>query len=308
MTGASGFIGTNLVRALVDNGCEVVALSRSRPKFVPLGTRWVHWSAGDEWPSLEVGHVNTVFHLAATTSAYSAQQEPRLTMDINALSVLRIIECVRNLKKSTRLVAVGSVTELNPGIDGTISDKSSTDPQTFYEISKATQRMLLNQCVREGWIDAVSILLPNVYGHWTESQGSNRGFLNASIRHALQGKELHYFRDGDYVRDYLYVTDAVDALLCAGTYSNLIRPSYVIGTGVGIPIREALDLIADVVYRRSGKQVKVVGISPPAGRYENERHKTIVFSTIFQNDAKWTPKFSLRSGIESVVDMYLRDL
>jgi UDP-glucose 4-epimerase len=305
VTGANGFIGTHLVNALTRQGLEVVVLSRSKPTPGQVGVRWVEWSAESEWPVHQIGRIQTVYHLAASTSTDIARSSPEATMQTNALSVLRIVDQLRHLNYQPKIISVGSITELKSARDGTLSDESPNDPGTFYDVSKVTQRMLLDQCVLEGWVDAVSILLPNVYGYWAGVQAKNRGFLNSAIRSAINGQDLTYFDDAEYMRDFLHVDDTVDAMLRASQTSNLSRTSYVIGTGVGIPIHQALRVIADVVRQKTGTSVRVSPSSPPRGHYAIEKRNAKVLYAPFAQDVGWSPKISLRDGIALTVDQYL---
>ncbi len=305
VTGANGFIGTHLVNALTRQGFDVVALARSKPMQVQEGVRWVEWSAEGEWPIHQIGQIQCVYHLAASTSASITRSSPEATMHTNALSVLKIVDQLRHINYQPTIISIGSITELMSSPEGTISDDSPNSPCTFYDVSKVTQRMLLDQCVLEGWVDAVSILLPNVYGYWAGVQAKNRGFLNNAIRSAINGQELTYFDDAEYVRDFLHVDDAVDAILAASQTSNLSRTSYVIGTGIGTPIRQALHIIADVVRQKTGTAVGVSPSSPPLELYAIEKRNAIVSNSPFVHDVGWTPKISLRDGISLIVDQYL---
>jgi nucleoside-diphosphate-sugar epimerase len=305
VTGANGFIGTHLINALTKQGIEVLALGRMSPNQLPEGARWIEWSAEWNWPVRQLKNVQSIYHLAASTSAYDARNAPQATMRTNALSVLRLVDQLRHFNYRPKVISVGSVTELKPTLNGFISDASPIQPSTFYDVSKVTQRLILDQCALEGWVNGVSILLPNVYGYWTYTHASHRGFLNSAIRRAINGQELTYFEDAQYIRDFLHVDDVVDALLRASNTSHLSRSSYVIGTGIGIPIRKALDIIADIVKHKTGATIKVSPVSPPSGLYAIERRNTIVSCSPFIRDTGWSPNIGFRDGVAHVIDQYL---
>jgi nucleoside-diphosphate-sugar epimerase len=308
VTGANGFIGTYLVKALAKQGVPVLALSRSKPAFLSEDSHWIKWSAEGEWPMDQLERTQIIFHLAASTSALDPRISPETTMDTNALSILRLVDQLRQVDYRPKIISIGSVTELESAPDGSISDASPIRPRTFYDVSKVTQRMLLDQCVLEGWVAAVTMLLPNVYGYWTSGQARNRGFLNNAIQEAINGRTLTYFDDAAYVRDFLHVDDVVDAMLTVSRAPHLSRSSYVIGTGIGIPIREALHTIANVVKQKMKREVKVSPLSPPLGLNAIERRNAIVSYSPFTQDVGWLPKVPFRDGVAKIVDQHLEIL
>jgi nucleoside-diphosphate-sugar epimerase len=115
---------------------------------------------------------------------------------------------------------------------------------------------------------------------------------------AIEGKDLYMYGDGNYLRDYLHIDDAVDAFNCAGKILNdgSIN-TFNIGTGEATSLRSALQQIIDGANVLTGNKSKLVSIEFPENAYNVEKRNSIVDASAFINITGWAPKIDLKNGI-----------
>ncbi len=302
VTGATGQIGRRLCKELTREGHEVTAFSRGRFDS-PSDYHWVQWDmSGDSFDFQNLAPPDVVFHLAAQTSAYQAREDLPADVTTNVLGFVKLLKVLRQTESFPHVISAGAATEVGITECAVISDSDPDNPMTFYDVGKVSQRLYLRQCGSEGWLEGTTIRLPNIYGGLSENASNERGFLNMSVRRALLGEELRYYSDGEYIRDFLHVDDAVTALLSAMKHrEGVVNETFVIGTGVGTRIRDALAEIARQVEKATFKPVRLVPGTSPAGMYDIEKRNAVVDPVRFKNQIGWEPQISLQEGIQRTI-------
>lgn len=298
ITGASGHLGSLLVSALSEMGWSIFAVSR-RDSFSHLSnvTHIPHdWSRPI---TFEIPRVDTVFHLAAQTSAYKAREDVAEDIDTNVIGTVHLLERVARSNIKPVFIYTGSMTEYGMTSTDAIDEKVPLSPQTFYDAAKITTEIYAEQFVREGWLSkSITLRLSNVYGNHSRVQGADRGFLDRSMLRALSGEPLIYFGSGEYVRDFLHVDDVISALIRAALcVDSLDLPVFNIGTGFGTTIKSALALIAKEAEDLTGRPVQVNQADFHINSYAIERRDSIANSQVFRGLTGWTPKVDFGNGV-----------
>ena len=298
VTGGTGQIGRRLCVLLAKQGHHVTVLGRRPDTFLPP-RHWVTWDMStDELPVDGLEDPDVIFHLAAQTSAYRARASLSLDVSTNVVGLARVLDAARLKGCSPHVVMAGAATEVGVTNDETVNDSLPDNPGTLYDVGKICQRLYLEQCRKEGWIDSTVLRFSNVYGGTGSPLSAHRGFINRSVVRALQGHTLNYFDDGDYVRDFVFVDDAVEALVKAMDHRAVVTgKTYMVGSGRGIPISRALECIADEVFEITGAAVSVLPVAAPDTLYEIERRDAVVSSRRFQEDTGWKPQTPFEEGI-----------
>jgi len=307
VTGATGQIGRKLCVELARAGHEVTAFSRGSVD-TPSDFKWVSWDMSrDPFDFRNLACPDVVFHLAAQTSAYRARQDLPGDVTTNILGFIRLLDALRETESFPHVILTGAATEVGVTASAVVSDSDPDDPRTFYDVGKVAQRLYLRQCGSEGWLEGTTIRLPNIYGGLSENASNERGFLNMSVRRALLGEDLHYYSDGEYIRDFLHVDDAVTALLSAMNHrESVASESFVIGTGIGTQIRDALAEIARQAESITSRVVRLVPVLPPLEMYDIERRNAIVDSVRFRDLTGWEPQLVLEEGLRRTFSESIR--
>ncbi len=274
VTGASGFLGRALVQRLEVLGCRVTGLGRS------TGFRLLE-------DALPLEGVDQVFHLAAETGVPDSWEDPVRFHLVNAHGTVRVLDQCRRARCSLTYVGAyiyGAPEELP------ISESHPIDPNNPYAFSKWMGEQACAWYASVYRMNVSAIRLFNVYGPGQ----SNRFLIPRIVEQALESGEADIeLMDLAPRRDYLYVDDAVEALLHAVPSEDF--RIYNVGHGVSHSVSE----VVDVVLRQTGtlKRVRVVGQPRP-----NEIPDVVADTTLLRRNSGWEPRISLAEGIQRVIE------
>jgi len=245
VTGGAGFVGTNLVSHLVEDGCEVVVLDNLSRPGVRRNLQWLQATYGrhvrveiadvrHRWALRRaLAGVSEVYHLAAQVAVTTSLEAPGDDFRVNAEGTLNLLEEVRRLPEAPFLLftstnkVYGALPDLelkrrgsrwepvDRGIrDAGLSEARPLDFCTPYGCSKGAADQYVLDYAKSFGIPSVVFRMSCIYGphqHGTEDQGWVAHF---AIR-ALEQRPITLYGDGAQVRDILYVDDLVQAMQLA---------------------------------------------------------------------------------------------
>ena len=292
ITGASGFIGGRLLDRLAAVDCEVLRVARGEIG-APAG-----WH--------RVADADLVFHLGAQTSTAVAAKNPSADFAANVAPLRDLLAACRERRRQPVVIFAGTVTQAGLVARLPVNEDAADDPVTVYDRHKLIAEQDLKQAAAEGTIRGVSLRLASVYGPGGHGRNPDRDVLNRMIRAALRGDTLTVYGAGEFVRDYLFIDDAVNAFLMAATGGDAVNGRhFVIGSGQGCTIRAAFELVASRVYARTGRYVPVIDREPSAALSAIERRNFIANSSAFSAATGWRAECSLRDGIDRTIEACL---
>ena len=266
ITGAAGYLAWSLINLLRGVDCQIVRLGRPGTEFVPLeGFAKVTDVTGDireetTWKSA-LTDVDTVFHFAAQTSVSVAHDNPDADFEANVSPMLCLLETCRKRSLHPTVLFAGTVTQT--GIPPSLSvDESHPDhPITIYDLHKLMAEGYLKYYSSQGIVRGATLRLANVFGPGPKSSGGGRGMLNEMVRKALSGETLTIYGQGEPLRDYIYVEEVIGAFLKAANHIDRVNGQYfVIGSGKGHTIAEAVQRVAERVLNKTGQRVRVENV------------------------------------------------
>jgi len=308
ITGGAGYLGTAIAHALSEVDVTLVRLARPGAARPPLtGRARVEELSADVrdpgvWERALPG-VDVVLHLAAQTSAYVAERDPLADLDANVRPLLALLDACRRASLRPVVVAAGTATQagLTPQlpVDESVPDR----PITIYDLHKLAAERYLEHHVRAGAVRGATLRLANVYGPGPRSGAPDRGVLNLMVRRALSGQALTVYGDGAFVRDYVFVDDVARAFLAAAARVDRVDGRhFVVGSGCGATIAEAVHLVADTVARLTGRPpVAVTHVPPPPGLLPIEERSFVADTAAFRAATGWEPRVTLAEGVEATV-------
>lgn len=310
ITGASGYIATNLIDVLKDVDCSMIRLSRKNSLQHVDGVANIEDIQGDIrgehiWKEVLNG-TDIIYHFAAQTSAYIAEVNPFADLEANVLPMLRILEvCQKQLYKPS-IIFSGTVTETGMTKVVPVNEDRKDNPITIYDLHKLMAENYLKYFSEKDIVQGVILRLPNVYGPGPKSSSKDRGILNLMIKRALSGMTLQVYGSGNQIRDYIYIDDVVCAFLVAAI--NIEKTNgqhFVIGSSIGFSVSDSIYLVKERVLEKTGKQIDIVNIPPPSTSFLIEERNFIADISRFTSSTGWQPKFSLNNGIDRTIDSYL---
>ncbi len=254
VTGGAGFIGSNLVDALLDQGAEVdvvdtlVTGRRSNLEAGALdrGAR-LHEVDITDAPALNalVGDVapDVIFHLAAQIDVRKSIEDPAFDASVNVVGTINVLE-------AARLAGVGRVVNTSTG--GAIygdADKIPSDeatvalPMAAYGQSKFCAERYLGWYGRLYGQSNVTLRLGNVFGPRQDPLGE-AGVIAIFCGKLRDGTRPTIFGDGTQTRDYIYVGDVVRAQLAAGQSS--VTGEINVGTGRETTVLDIVEVMKEL--------------------------------------------------------------
>ena len=307
ITGASGYIAWNLIRALAQFECSVVCLSRNAKKIEKQkGNARIKVIAGsyqDKDIYLKaVNNIDIVYHLASQTSVYEAENNPLSDYEANVLPMQLLLEACRKIETCPIIIFSGTSTQCGMPDKLPVDENAIDDPITTYDFHKLQAERWLKFYTRQGWIRGVSLRLTNVYGPGPKSSSLDRGILNMMIQKALHGEELTIYGSGEHIRDYLYIDDIVSAFLYVPIHINETKGKhFIMGSGIGTTIHDAVKLVGELASEYTGRKVSVTSVEIPNTLLPIEFRNFVADISHFSAITGWSPAFMLAKGINVTI-------
>src|SRR3954466_10607996 len=236
VTGGAGFIGSNLVDALVVRGDDVHVLddlSKGKRENVADGAELHVADIRDPDAVFDSVQPEVVFHLAAQADVRVSVERPDFDADVNVLGTVRILEAAR--RHDAQIVFSSTGGAIYGECDRPAPESSERRPLAPYGTSKLCGEEYLATWNRLYETGHVSLRFGNVYGPRQEPHGE-AGVVAIFMGRLRDGQPCTIFGDGTQARDYVYVGDVVRAVLAtlAGDFAGVLN----IGTGIPTTVLE----------------------------------------------------------------------
>lgn len=294
VTGGSGFIGSHLIPKLAARGCRVRSYALNRLEdfhpdgAAPAAVEQVVGDFSDIDQLLPVLRgIEVVYHLAATTTPGVSNQVVLSDAHVNLIGSLNLIQAaaeagVKRFIYTSSGGAVYGVTGRRP-----ICEDDPTDPISAYGVSKLAVEKYLEIYRRMTGMEYRIARGGNPYGE-RQNPWRGQGFIASALGCMILDQEIAIWGDGSVVRDYLYVGDFADGLLCMLDDDAPYR-LYNIGGGAGYSLKEML-----------GHLEAVTGIRPRP-RYDPGRPTDVPYNCLDITRARqalgWEPATRLQDGL-----------
>jgi UDP-glucose 4-epimerase len=212
VTGGAGFIGSNLVDALVARGDEVTVvddLSFGKRANLNPHAKLVE---RDIREGIDLDGAEVVFHLAAQADVQTSVKEPDRDAEVNVVGTVRVVEAARRAGAQVVFSSTGGA--IYGECDGAADESAPLAPMSPYGIAKLCAEQYLSGWNRIHSTRNVVLRFANVYGP-RQDAGLEGGVVSIFLERMARGDETLIFGDGLQTRDFVYVGDVVDSLLAA---------------------------------------------------------------------------------------------
>jgi UDP-glucose 4-epimerase len=311
VTGGTGYLASALVLMLKNTECRIVMLGRRDAFREPVaGAAKVSYVYGDvSNPSVwerNLEGIDFIFHFAAQTSAYVANDNPIADQAVNVMSMLHLLEACRRRGAPTTICFSSSVTVAGIPERLPVDETHLDHPLTMYDLHKQMAEQYLRWYSEQGFVRGVTLRLANVFGPGPRSSRTDRGILNQMIRRALAGEPLTVYGAGDQVRDYVYVDDVARAFIAAARHGETLSGGrFVVGSGQGHTIAEAMRMVAARSAAKTGTRVVVQHLEPPGSLSPIEERHFVADSRRFCAATGWYARCNLAEGIDRTLEALL---
>jgi UDP-glucose 4-epimerase len=310
VTGALGFIGSNLCRTLADLGASVLAVDSLLPDY---GGNLFNLAGYEDKVRINIADVrghgmgylvkgqDVLFNLAGQVSHIDSMTDPFTDLEINCRSQLSILEALRQHNRDARIVYAGTRQIYGKPRYLPVDEQHLLTPTDVNGINKISGEMYHLVYHSVYGIRASSLRLTNTYGPRQLIRHNRQGFIGWFVRQVVLGEEIQLFGDGQQKRDFDYVDDTVDAFLRAGALDAADGQVFNLGGEAAVSLLELTELMIEIAGRGSYRLAPF----PP-------ERKRIDIGDFHADTAKirstlgWEPRVPLREGLARTIEYYVR--
>jgi UDP-glucose 4-epimerase len=304
VTGGAGFIGSNLVDALVERGDDVVVVDnlatgkRENLKgALASGAELVEESITDAAAMVKLAErvsPDAIFHFGAQIDVRKSAADPAWDASINVIGTINMLEAAR---------VSGAGRFVNSSTGGAIygegqqipaPESHPVVPEAPYGLSKFCAENYIEMFRRMQDVPGVSLRYGNVYGPRQDPLGE-AGVVAIFCGKLLAGERPTIFGDGKQTRDYVYVGDVVAANLAAVEHPEATG-AYNIGTGREVSVLDIVDSLKRI--SGAGDEFEPEFAPPRKGEVQH----IALDATRAREELGWQAQVELDEGLERTLD------
>jgi UDP-glucose 4-epimerase len=322
VTGGCGFIGTSLIRNLVEEGGHTI---RVIDNFC-AGTRndlsavcgFTEIGSGDMKPMdrMPAGKVelidgdvidgplafkacagaDAVVHLAANTGVGPSVEDPALDCTVNVFGTLNMLEAARH-NHVGRFVFASSGAPIGE-CDPPIHEELAPHPVSPYGASKLAGEGYCSAYFRSFGLETVALRFGNVYG---PGSGHKSSVVAKFIRKAMAGETLEVFGDGRQTRDFIFIEDLVRAVRRAATVSDIGGEIFQIATSAETTVGELVERLIPALAEAGIGPVELRHTTPRVGDVQRNFSDTSKARRVLD----WQAEMRLNDGLRRTVEWFV---
>jgi len=304
VTGGAGFVGSNLVLALLKEGAKVRVvdnfftgslenLGEALEKIELIEGSVSHREIMQE----ALKGVDYVFHLA-TVNIIAAVSSPLLEEETNVRGTVNLLELCKNLPIK-RFVYTSSVSVYGNGQSFPISEDAPPRFTSIYPAGKYAGEAYCEAFHKLFGIPITIIRYSNVYGPRQSPSNPYSGVISKFFWWAMRGEPLRIYGDGEQTRDFVYVDDAVEATLRAGLLSSAVGEVFNIATGKETSINRLAEMVFSLVHPARKLEKEYL----PIREIDSIRRRVLNIEKA-QRLLDWQPTVDLADGLRRTYEWF----
>ncbi len=308
VTGGAGFVGSNIVRRLLELNARVVVLddlfTGDRANLVKSATggstlhprlELVQGNVTDYKLVLRLVEGATMMIHAAARNIIASTRNPRDDYESNIGGTLNVLLALQEIGRERgqappRLVYTSSASVYGNPRYLPINEDDSANTLTPYSVSKLAGENYCRAFYESHGLSTVVVRYSNVYGPIQHPDNPYCGVIAKFFESARRGEPPRIHGDGEQTRDFTYVDDTVDATLLAAYTPKADGQVYNVATGREVTINE----LARLVYRIAGVECEPQYVD--RRDIDNIRRRVMNIEKI-RRELRWAPAFTLEQGL-----------
>ena len=297
VTGGAGFIGSHLVRMLLDKAYEVVVMDTllRGNKLEKNVLNSIEFHKEDVRDAGAVIKNSTgcdyIFHFAAVLGVDIVADSPVETMEVEMLGMKNIADAASINKIEKIIYASTSGVYGHSAIERSVTEDVQLDPRTSYSIAKRFNEIYLAALYEEKGIQSISLRFFNVYGLRQDS----RMVIPLFFEQALEGKPITVYGDGCQTRDFTHVTDSV--------YASIKLAEEVKGCEIfNIANEKEIEIgeLAKKIKQLTNSNSDIVYLNVPKKRYDFEVERRYGNSDKLSKFIEYKPNTDINEGLNEI--------
>ncbi len=309
ITGGLGFIGSNLAHRLATLGADVLLVDSLIPDY---GGNLFNIAGIEKQVTVNVADVRqastmnylvqgreVIFNLAGQVSHIDSMRDPHTDLDINCRSQLTLLEACRHHNPNAKVIFASTRQIYGKPDELPVTERHLVRPTDVNGINKAAGEYYHLVYNNVFGVRACALHLTYFYEPRQLLRHNRQGFIGWFIRLALEDRQIEIFGDGSQIRDFVYVDDAVEAFLIAGSTDEVNGEAFNVGGEEHITHRELVKMLVEIAGSGRFKFVDW-----PAEKKVIDIGNFYADSSMFRGRTGWTPTVRLREGFERTFDYY----
>ena len=295
VTGGAGFIGSHLVDKLLEEGHEVIVLDNlitgNKNNLSHIKDRISFFNV-DITNFEEIlplcDKVDWVFHLAGLADIVPSIENPLKYYNSNVNGTISLLEASR-IQKIKKFIYAASSSCYGIPIEYPTNENSKISPMYPYALTKFQGEQAVLHWNKVYGLNAISLRLFNVYGPRSRTSGAYGAVFGVFLAQKLSNKPFTVVGDGNQLRDFIFVTDVVNAFI-ESAKSNNENDIFNVGTNKPNSINKLVQLL--------GSDNGIVNLPQRKG----EPQQTNADISYIKSQLNWSPKVSFENGVEIMLN------
>ena len=302
VTGGAGFVGSSLVRRLVDEGARVTVLddlfTGRRENLPASGLAFVEGSVcNSELVERLVREHEIVFHAAARNIVVSTRN-PREDFETNIGGTLNVLLAARAAGVQ-RVVYTSSTSVYGNPRYLPINEDDHLSLLTPYAVSKLAGEHYCTAFYESYGLPTTAVRYSNIFGPGQDPANPYCGVVAKFVEALFAGRPPVIHGDGSQTRDFTYIDDAVEATLVAALSERALGEVFNVGTGVETSVNQLADILVGLI----GAAVKPE--HSDRRDVDNIRRRVVNIEKA-RRTLRWLPEVTLQEGLRRTVDWQRR--
>lgn len=309
VTGGAGYIGSTLVKRLIDEGSSVASVDNLvsgsyGPLQSVLNKEKMNLHVGDIRDEGRLGEIfkgsEAIAHLAAIPGLVKCRDNPEEAISVNVYGTYQVLETARKLDIG-KVVFCSTAAVYGKPVEMPVRESHSLKPLNLYGVTKLAGEKLMETFHDNYGMETISLRFGNVYGVGLYTKFET--VVPKFVKMGLKGEALTVYGDGTSSRDYVHVEDIVQAVMKGIRSSGKGGEAYNVG-GETVVIDALAEQVSASLEEATGKGADITHLPPRPGETKNFSYDL----EKIERDLEYKTSWGVKRGIEQVIQYTLKNL
>lgn len=301
VTGGAGFLGSHLVDQLISRGNKTFVIDNlSSGSITNLNVKSEFIKLDIKSKLIEEMIIKIkpdyIFHLAAQTSVSKSIENPKGDLNTNLISLVPILEAATEIKVKGFFFA-SSAAVYGDAKQIPINEDFTKNPISPYGLAKLSAEFLIRMFNKRHGLPYLIFRYSNIYGPRQDSSAEG-GVVSIFINRILKGQPVTIFGDGKQTRDFIYVSDVINANLLI--FQRSTTRTFNVATQESISINNLFEKISKISHLKAEK------LHQPLKYFEVKNSQ--LSREKIEKEVGWIPEVSIDQGLKNTIDFFKNNL
>lgn len=304
ITGASGYIGSKLVNVLENLNCNVISFIKNNHLLNHRNSYLFDILNENDIEKLVIKS-DVIYFLAGNTSLYFARDNEDESYRLTVRPIEKLIAFSRKHNKKIKLIYASTATVYGNQNQLPVRETVIPNPISIYDKHKLISEKKIEEAIKNDFLEGCILRFANIYGpSINQVSSSDRGVLNKICLQAIKNNKIIVYGNGNYIRDYIYIDDVINALIKIGFSKKINERIYNICSNTGIKISDVFTRAITKANNIFNYNNKISYQEWPIEVEEIEKRNFIGCNERIKREFKWIPKVGIDEGIDKTLRFF----